>query len=439
MPRLIERMQDNFTPIPPVKGYKPTPRRVMEAIEEPITAPLDREPTPSIWERLKGFPREALQDMAAYEKENPLGSALSFMGNVVAGKGARGFKKAEVAGRTFLGAVDELPRFEIDDSQAVLKGLPKALQDGKLKDVLEHPELFENYPDLGDMTVRKQIDTMGNAMSGSRGSFDPTTNTISVAQGDDSLSTLLHEVQHGIQGKEGFAVGGSPKLAAEEISRLSKQGFSPDALYGIGQELRSGKRTVADTAKELDAIGWNMDKDTLYWLRDNANLDELKGISNDAMDSYKRMAGEVESRNVQGRLKMTDAERQAKPFNTTFDVPVEQQIKRMKSGTMASFSPKPIETASPKPFRPGKGWVSDAGSMPGEPTLVYKNKFAVIENLDDRGNVIYEAVDKSGNPLKQFSTLDETVDFIEGIGRQRMKSGPTNWRDLATLIEELQS
>jgi hypothetical protein len=77
-----------------------------------------------------------------------------------------------------------------------------------LNRLLDHPELFKNYPDLKNTNV--YIDsrlTKGNA------SFEPDFNTITIS-GDDflnkDLSPLLHEIQHNVQAKEKWQGGGSP-------------------------------------------------------------------------------------------------------------------------------------------------------------------------------------------------------------------------------------
>lgn len=217
-------------------------------------------------DRMAAAPREALADLAEYEQVNPVGSALGFMGNVVAGKTARGFKQAETLGRVFGGAVDQLPRFEISDAESVLKGLPKAMQESRLEDVLDHPELYQNYPDLADVKVRKQIPTTTSEMSGFKGEYNPKTDQIMVAPGDDAKETLIHEIQHAIQNREKFD-------------------FSEPEAY-----------------------------------------------------------------RVQDRMNLTDAERQARPFNETFDVPAGQQILRRKSGNMSSMEDEAKKFKTPEDF-----------------------------------------------------------------------------------------
>lgn len=284
----------------------------MGAVKEKVLSSM-MSAYPKFKDEMSKTPGRALEDMAAYEKENPLGSALGFMGNVVAGKAARGFKKAETLGRVFGGAVDELPRFEIADNAAKLKPLDQWYEQARtpshmevkgklgLGQAFEHEDLFKQYPDLA--YTQLEVDPK---MVSAQGQYDPHANKITLSENimndlEGRKSTLLHEIQHAIQEKEGFSRGGNIEEFASEGSgnmmSLYKELFDPN----ISSQRKKEVRLLIDQAK--------------------------KG----AVDKYRNLAGEVESRNVQGRMNMTDAERQANPFNNTFDVPVESQIKRMKS------------------------------------------------------------------------------------------------------------
>ena len=79
----------------------------------------------------------------------------------------------------------------------------------ELGDVLDHPKLYENYPDLKTMPVFVDTDLTGTATSGY---FHRGEGYLAVAQ--DQLNnpqelkrTLLHEVMHKIQQKEDFDSG----------------------------------------------------------------------------------------------------------------------------------------------------------------------------------------------------------------------------------------
>ena len=247
---------------------------------------------PKFKEEMEQLPLDMLNEMAQYEQENPLGSALSFTGSVVAGKTARGFKKAERLGKVFTGAVDELPRFEISDYPARLEKRVKPFDVMKLEEILEHPELYENYPELRKMDIEGVYSD-----SKTVGAFDSVKDNIEIAfdsRKHNPKKTLFHEIQHAIQEKEGFTKGGNIEGSIDEALKNLKDMFFNSEID-------------ADTYKK-------------------ARSDLIQNKFN----YYRRLAGEVESRNVEGRMNWTEEMRQGKPFNTTLDIPIKQQIKSMR-------------------------------------------------------------------------------------------------------------
>ena len=69
-----------------------------------------------------------------------------------------------------------------------------------VKDVLEHPELMEAYPHLGDIKVKTH-----KADNPVRGSYNQKKNEISIREDlnpEEAKSVMLHELTHGIQAKE---------------------------------------------------------------------------------------------------------------------------------------------------------------------------------------------------------------------------------------------
>ena len=161
-------------------------------------------------------------------------------------------------GTSWYRGYDKLPRYEISDDTAKLNDRFTAVKDrnsaiyNNLSDVLDHPELFKAYPDMANMLVK--IDpTLGR---GQGVSYKPdhfyTEGMIGLAHPDspllpsemragssnsmnDSLSVLLHEIQHQIQAREGFVGGSSPDYVARQIgpaqlNARSKEGVPSDVL-----------------------------------------------------------------------------------------------------------------------------------------------------------------------------------------------------------------
>ncbi|MEI3053188.1 MAG: DNA cytosine methyltransferase [Prevotella sp.] len=189
----------------------------------------------------------------------------------------------------------------------------------------EYPELFDAYPELKDMKILK-----GRARSG--GVF--YNNAITLNLGDireaikydmdthyklanNSLKkTLVHEIQHYIQDKEGFAQGGNSEMIIDK-----------NALDAIAK-LRAEKDAVA---KEFYAMSPEEQQRRKYEINKIYNdltkqIERLEKSSRIGYDGYNRLSGEVEARNVSARLNMTPEERRKSLAESTEDVARKDQI-----------------------------------------------------------------------------------------------------------------
>ena len=174
--------------------------------------------------------------------------------------------------------------------------------DGKLTDVIDAPGLFEAYPQLKD--VRIDTDAIMNDMP-SNGDYNAKTNTITIHADELKYmnSILNHEIQHAIQHIEGFARGGSPSLIRGEV----KKKFN-EVTKQIRQLRAEGKEDEAKALVEKNRGLYNAYQ------------------KNDDYNSYKSLAGEVEARNVESRMGMTDEERRNSLAEETEDVNRDEQI-----------------------------------------------------------------------------------------------------------------
>lgn len=184
--------------------------------------------------------------------------------------------------------------------------------DGKLTDVIDAPGLFEAYPQLKD--VRIDTDAIMNDMP-SNGDYNAKTNTITIHADELKYmnSILNHEIQHAIQHIEGFARGGSPSLIRGEV----KKKFN-EVTKQIRQLRAEGKEDEAKALVEKNRGLYNAYQ------------------KNDDYNSYKSLAGEVEARNVESRMGMTDEERRNSLAEETEDVNRDEQI--VMNGNNASYS-----------------------------------------------------------------------------------------------------
>jgi len=95
----------------------------------------------------------------------------------------------------------------------------------RLGNIFEHPELYKAYPEIADMRVSGLYETTGRL----RGSLSPGENRIRVkssADPDQQRSTLLHEIQHAIQFKEGFPLGGNTSQAEAAVDAAMRRDMS---------------------------------------------------------------------------------------------------------------------------------------------------------------------------------------------------------------------
>jgi hypothetical protein len=217
---------------------------------------------------------------------------------------------------TFRGPEGKL-RQEVSDKGSkitddVFEGI-KANQEfkGSASQALTHPELYAAYPDVAKI----KSGLFANATP--EGSYHVPTDTI-LAGGPSTgaqRSTMLHEIQHAIQQREGF-IGGA----------------SPNGPYPAGVR----EQIIKDQFEQLKALNKydplnpysspNIESDEELLKRAIRNTDAFDGVGR--MDAYRRSAGEAEARAVQARRQMSPEERMATYPYESYDVPVNQLIVR---------------------------------------------------------------------------------------------------------------
>ena len=234
--------------------------------------------------------------------------------------------------------VDDKWRFEIPDNKSFYRSLPTPSpqsQDDFVKQggdtvgrQLIHDELFAAYPDakgIGLQQFSGNSKLKGTYSSGEGGAMDGGQISL---MGNDKGSTILHELQHAIQDAEGFARGGNafglkPGTPAWGIyqDRL-KSIVTPPSLEDFAKSWGgTPAEAAADYAKHVKQLETYSKKGL------PSDLDRAAQESA-VEEAYRRMAGEVESRNVQTRLNMTPEQRRATFPWVTQDVEDELQIIR---------------------------------------------------------------------------------------------------------------
>ncbi|MBS6026359.1 MAG: hypothetical protein KH899_01965 [Haemophilus pittmaniae] len=237
--------------------------------------------------------------------------------------------------------VDGKFKFEIDNSNAqYIPGDDSVGADRALGETLKNDELYEAYPELRNLRV-----TFANLKDGlgsySRDEGGPQITLNAALPDSDKKAILLHEVQHAIQDIEGFARGSSPTTEAMLLFK-DKHGMS----YQEAGELLSSKRAALQRAafkhsyiqSEPSYKGKKADL-TASAKEQIALQDEIRKLEGlllvdmtEAYDLYNRSAGEVEARNVEHRINMSQYDRSYSHPPSTADVLESEQIVRYDNG-----------------------------------------------------------------------------------------------------------
>jgi Large polyvalent protein associated domain 23 len=232
-----------------------------------------------------------------------------------------------------------------------------------LGDIFHNPELYKAYPWLKDIPIYPS--EPHEIAMGWGGSWNPITKSIKVSPGtlEDMRSVLVHEIQHAIQHREGFAVGSNPALYESERWDSLRYAFDDfkDEVYDKVSSIFPKDPVLGDVGlmKFYDFYnavknehllnepvpagpeGWTHPLSRLEWKSMNKDLHEAKsrGLYDDfkkiikgedliekhkklSKEGYWKSKGEVEARNVQERLKPEKAK--LPPWRTQ-DVPAEEQ------------------------------------------------------------------------------------------------------------------
>lgn len=210
--------------------------------------------------------------------------------------------------------------------------MSKHFYNDPLSEALTHKSLYRAYPELG------RINTTVTAMEQPKGSFSPLRNELE-ASGPSSMtqrSTALHEIQHAIQQKEGFARGGSPEMfrqstdfsfkALQDAAILDKtmRASNLSQLEALKRfEVLFGRKPEAGAFAALERVGTGKELDIA---RDAAR--EAEKLAKNPLESYRRLAGEAEARATQKRRNLTDEQRRAEFPERSYDVPINKLIIR---------------------------------------------------------------------------------------------------------------
>lgn len=280
------------------------------------------------------------------------------------GKGMAGWTKIEAPESISIKDGNKLP--DNPSLKDLMKWFESPMGTGtKLSDVLDHPELYKAYPWLKDIKVFPMPE--GIPYYGMTRGKDLFMNRLPT---EDFTSTLMHEVQHLIQDHEGFAHGANPDMFLPKNLKEVEQQFvkvKSDAEANITKELGLDEPSLSQIKiqihRDLEGLkpweDWGKLKTELqnrgvYRQLENIVKSEklLDNAKTEAADRYRKVMGEVESRNVQARLDFSHLDRAINPPMKTEEIitPRSQQIdsKDIANHTVG----KDIKVASEEPPKP---------------------------------------------------------------------------------------
>lgn len=226
----------------------------------------------------------------------------------------------------FFRGVDGKWRIEIADTDAKLREDAFAVADdggedysGPLSGVLTHKDLFAAYPELKNTQVRIGL---GGEKNG--GVYREQENTIEVDAKTlkDARSVLLHEVAHNIQAIEGFARGGNTNMG--EIYEGENVITYKSMLKQNEEKQETVMRQVRANSEDKSVLDKSRDILEQLIRQENEIKERLSYAAR--YEYYRRIAGEVEARNVQARDEARLRGEEPDAALWTQDVPSSDQI-----------------------------------------------------------------------------------------------------------------
>lgn len=235
---------------------------------------------------------------------------------------------------------DDKWRFEIPDYKSQMNqgwhdnGVPNA-DLAPIAGQLWHKPLYDAYPDLRKITGMTEKATNASGSYRPEHGFSGETINIQAPNAPAARSVALHEMQHAVQEREGFARGGSPSM------------FTQGDDAQLAREALAYRRELADldphlTPKQKDKIVRKRYEDAGApdWFPKSAARDiahDVEGNPAETLDRvmqlygtdqsvkgfkpqqlYRELPGEIEARNVQWRKDIPpEMLRERPPWETT--------------------------------------------------------------------------------------------------------------------------
>lgn len=291
------------------------------------------------WDRLtnRELTDEQRRDIADYQRSTERGEADEALYEKLTGEFGGDFEKWALTLETMKEAAKSIPNYTT------------------LGELVDAPALFATYPDMKNMDVTFQTLERGQNGGYSR-RFDSIELSRELKQKPEALlNSLIHEVQHAIQQREGFTPGANLKYwnrkleegydgrdaeTRREGARLREQyeqmkANDPEFMRSM-EELNAMAPTVPRGKVDMDT--WEqVEPDPPEWVRFDERRDQLEEKYGDRVwdyfslrdsidrnaregrlpgDLYRDTAGEIEARDAASRRGLTAEERRGRKPDT---------------------------------------------------------------------------------------------------------------------------
>jgi len=204
-----------------------------------------------------------------------------------------------------------------------------------LDKVLDSPSLYKVYPDLKDVKIavvkpkiiKKRIYSNGEFKEvefKTSGSWDNSKNRITIDATDDKFEqfqTLIHELQHVIQEKEGFAIGSSYADAEHRLLVDNDYLLEGEKYQTLINKFNENNRLFGKDTDTNSEIQRKINK-LKFLIKEKFKVQNWEDLVHSV---YEGAAGEVEARNVSYRNDLTEEERRQYLLSETEDVALEEK------------------------------------------------------------------------------------------------------------------
>lgn len=368
-------------------------------------------------------------------------------------------ERGEFSDKTYQQLTDMLGD-EFENFAAALEGKMSASagkNDLSLAEYINHPKLFEAYPDLKNVTVR--FDSLPD---GQKGYFSKRDNTIILSDSlfGEETDVVLHELQHVIQNTEGFTGGASPEYWNREATYNEATEKYRDNRARLLHGLNAEDRALYDEYRSKDReMGAMLDGSMLYdesrmdelekrsdelyrelygkeWFGNLNRYDRILGDASEAVkEFYLNTAGEIEARDTAARRRMTAEERKKTPpdlgdadtvfadgYTTSYSI--DENFGKNVDDWVKNT---PVDALSTSPGYFRVGTTSEALQSIGARTdniYMRKSKIGTIfeEHPEVTADVIKKVPDILENPVLIMKSLTRS-DSIVLLSEEKAKNG----------------